>query len=185
MEPPAPSSEIVAPEALGPEAFAPKAATSLDLMSWKGWRTAAVSGLGGFLVILLLAQAGDLTHAALLIAPFGASCVLVFALPQSPLAQPRNVIGGHLISAAVGLAVFALLGAHPWSLALGVGLAITAMQLTGTLHPPAGANPIVVILAKAGWLFLLTPVLAGTIVIVAVAFAYHRWGSRRAYPSRP
>jgi CBS-domain-containing membrane protein len=77
-----------------------------------------------------------------------------------------------------------LLGAHPWSFALGVGLAITAMQITGTVHPPAGADPIVVILAKAGWLFLLSPVLIGTLTIVAVAFAYHRWGSRRVYPNK-
>ena len=120
-----------------------------------------------------------------LIAPFGASCVLVFALPQSPLAQPRNVIGGHLVSAAVGLLVFTLLGAHPWSFAIGVGLAITAMQITGTLHPPAGADPIVVILAKAGWLFLASPILIGAVVIVLGGIIFHKTVSRRDYPTRP
>ncbi|HZC18028.1 MAG TPA: HPP family protein, partial [Caulobacteraceae bacterium] len=138
-------------------ALAPKGISQAHLASWPAWRTALVSGLGGTLAIFILAEASDLAHAALLIAPFGASCVLVFALPQSPLAQPRNVIGGHLISAVVGLAAYALLGAHPWSFAIGVGLAIAAMQITGTVHPPAGADPIVVILAKAGWLFLLSP----------------------------
>ncbi len=145
---------------------------------------AAVSGLGGFVVILLLAQATASFHSALLIAPFGASCVLVFALPHSPLAQPRNVIGGHLISATIGILVFALLGATPWSLALAVGLAIALMELTGTLHPPAGADPIVVIMAKAGWVFLLSPVLVGAVLIVAIAFAYHRILSRRPYPMK-
>jgi len=165
-------------------ALAPKSATRSRLTSAGAWRTAIVSGLGGAMAILILAGAGDLVHAPLLIAPFGASCVLVFALPQSPLAQPRNVIGGHLISAAVGLATYALLGAHPWSFAIGVGAAIAAMQNTGTVHPPAGADPVVVILAKAGWLFLLSPVLVGTLAIVAVALVYHRWGSGRAYPSK-
>ncbi|MEJ1970581.1 MAG: HPP family protein [Rhizomicrobium sp.] len=145
---------------------------------------AAVSGLGGFIVIFLLAQATASLHAVLLIAPFGASCVLVFALPQSPLARPRNVIGGHLISATTGVCVYALFGAVPWSFGFAVGLAIALMELTGTLHPPAGADPIVVLLAKAGWTFILSPVLAGAVLIVAIAFAYHRVLSQRPYPIR-
>lgn len=146
--------------------------------------TAAVSGLGGFATIYLLAQLSASLDAVLLIAPFGASCVLVFAIPQSPLAQPRNVIGGHFISALVGLAVLSLLGVSPLSYALAVGVAIATMQLTGTLHPPAGADPIVVLLAGAGWHFLLTPILAGTLAIVVTAIIYHRWISKRPYPSR-
>ena len=148
------------------------------------WIGAGIGGLGGFIVIFLLAQLTASFHTLLLIAPFGASCVLVFALPQSPLAQPRNVIGGHLISATVGLGVFALLGAVPLSYGLGVGLAIAAMELTGTLHPPAGADPIVVILAKASWPFLFSPVLVGALAIVIIAFVYHRGVSRRNYPYR-
>jgi CBS-domain-containing membrane protein len=168
-----------------PAAMAPKSVLRSHLTSWPAWRTALVSGLGGFVVIFLLAEAADLGRWALLIAPFGASCVLVFALPQSPLAQPRNVIGGHLISAAVGLIAFTLLGAHPWSFAIGVGLAITAMQITGTLHPPAGADPIVVILAKAGWLFLASPILIGAAAIVLGGIIFHKTVSRRDYPTKP
>ncbi len=145
---------------------------------------AALSGLGGFVVIFLLAQASASLHIALLIAPFGASCVLVFALPHSPLAQPRNVIGGHVLSAAVGVCAYAFFGTAPWSSALAVGLAIALMELTGTLHPPAGADPIVALLAKAGWTFILSPVLAGAVLIVVVAFAYHRILSQRPYPIR-
>jgi len=143
---------------------------------------AAISGFGGFIMIFLLAQATASLHTALLIAPFGASCVLVFALPHSPLARPRNVIGGHLVSATVGVCAYALFGAAPWSFGIGVGFAIALMELTSTLHPPAGADPIVVILAKAGWTFLLSPVLAGAVLIVAAAFAYHRVLSQRPYP---
>lgn len=145
---------------------------------------ALVSGLGGFVTIYLLARISASFDIVLLVAPFGASCVLVFALPQSPLAQPRNVIGGHLISAFVGLAVLSLFGVSPATFALAVGLAIFAMQLTGTLHPPAGADPIVVMIAGAGWSFLLTPFLVGTIAIVMVAYVYHRFVSKRSYPHR-
>jgi CBS-domain-containing membrane protein len=148
----------------------------------RAWSTAALSGLGGFIVIYLLALLTADFHTPLLIAPFGASCVLVFALPQSPLAQPRNVIGGHLVSTIVGLAAFALLGAQPLSFGIAVGVAIAAMELTGTLHPPAGADPIVVLLAKASWPFLLSPVLVGAITIVVLGFVYHRAISRRRYP---
>jgi CBS-domain-containing membrane protein len=88
-----------------------------------------------------MVKSRELTGLTLLVAPFGASCVLVVALPASPLARPRNVIGGHLIATGAGLCVFTLLGAGPLTLALGVGLAISAMLLTGTLHPPARANP--------------------------------------------
>jgi CBS-domain-containing membrane protein len=148
------------------------------------WSTAALSGLGGFIAIYLLALLTADFHTLLLIAPFGASCVLVFALPQSPLAQPRNVIGGHLISTTVGLAAFVLLGSQPLSFGIAVGVAIAAMELTGTLHPPAGADPIVVLLAKASWPFLLSPVLVGAIAIVILGFIYHRAISRRSYPTK-
>lgn len=110
-------------------------------------RAAAIAGLGGFIVIFALAELSKLSGAALLIAPFGASCVLVFALPASPLAQPRNVIGGHLVSTAVGLVAFMVFGTTPLGFATGVGLAIAAMLLTRTTHPPAGAS----------WSFLLAP----------------------------
>ena len=146
------------------------------------WIGAGIAGLGGFVVIFILAQLTASFHSALLIAPFGASCVLVFGLPQSPLAQPKNVIGGHLISTVVGLAVFYILGASPLSFGLGVGIAIVAMLLTGTTHPPAGADPIVVILAKVAWPFLFSPVLIGAVAIVVIGLIYHRLVSRRRYP---
>ncbi len=143
---------------------------------------ALLSGIGGFVTIYVLSRLSAGLGVLMLVAPFGASCVLVFALPQSPLAQPRNVIGGHLISSLIGVVVFALLGAHPLTYAVAVGLAISAMQITGTLHPPAGADPIVVLAAGASWKFLLTPILAGTVLIVLVAYGYHRFVSRRQYP---
>ncbi|WP_079418377.1 HPP family protein [Paenibacillus ferrarius] len=141
-----------------------------------------IPGIGGFLAILLCSLIGDAAHAALLMAPLGASCVIAFALPQSPLAQPRSLIGGHVLSTLVGLSALAAFGVHAWSLALAVGAAITLMQLTRTLHPPAGADPLLVMLTGAGWGFLLTPVLLGAALLVLVALAYHR-ATQTRYPT--
>lgn len=165
--------------------------TEINSLSEQTWSTrigrrmrpAIISGVGGFLAIYGLSQLSATLGVLLLVAPFGASSVLVFALPQSPLAQPKNVIGGHLISAFIGIAVFALLGAQPLSFALAVGLAIAAMQATDTLHPPAGADPIVVLATGASWSFLAVPILVGTVLIVAAAYCYHRFVSRRPYPN--
>ncbi|WP_375456813.1 HPP family protein [uncultured Methylobacterium sp.] len=131
-----------------------------------------MAGLGGFGVIFLLAELTVRFDAGLLIAPFGASCVLVFGLPHSPLARPRNVVGGHLISTAMGLIAFSLLGSTPMAFGIGVGSAIVAMAMTGTVHPPAGADPIVVILTGASWSFLAVPVLSGAVTIVAAGMLF-------------
>jgi CBS-domain-containing membrane protein len=81
------------------------------------------------------------------LASFGASCVLIFGFPDSPLSQPRNVIGGHFLASLVGLTFLALFGAHWWSMALAVGTAIAVMLLTRTAHAPAGSNPLIVMLS--------------------------------------
>lgn len=141
-----------------------------------------VSGLGGALAIWLLATLTQSLGHLLLIAPFGASCVLLFALPASPLARPRNVVGGHFITALMGLLALTLLGDGVLAMGVGVGLGIAAMQFTGTLHPPAGGNPLVVIMTGAGWSFLVLPVLIGTLILLAMAFAYHRLVSKRVWP---
>jgi len=142
------------------------------------WRNAMLAGIGGALAIGALASANAVAVLPLLIPPFGASCVLVFAVPASPFARPRNVIGGHLISAAMGLMAVTLLGTGPLGMAAGVGLAIAAMMLSDTVHPPAGANPIVVALSNPGWSFLLAPVLAGAATIVVLGLAYNHARSR-------
>ncbi|MBS7705102.1 HPP family protein [Chelatococcus asaccharovorans] len=153
------------------------------VFSPKNLLEALVSAGGGFVTVFLLAWLSAKAEAPLLIAPFGASCVLVFALPQSPLAQPRNVIGGHLVATTAGLIAWMLVGATPLGFALGVALAIAGMILTKTVHPPAGGDPIVVILASASWSFLAVPVLVGTLAIVLIGVAYHRAVSGKIYPT--
>jgi CBS-domain-containing membrane protein len=108
--------------------------------------------------------------------------VLVFVLPGSPLAQPRNVIGGHLVSTVMGLLAMALLGHGPLAMGAGVAAAIMGMMLTRTLHPPAGGDPVLVILSSAPISFLLKPMLLGTVAIVLIGIAYHRLVAGRAYP---
>jgi CBS-domain-containing membrane protein len=90
------------------------------------------------------------------------------------------LIGGHLVSAAVGLAVVALLGPGPWAAALAVGLAMLAMNLTGTFHPPAGIDPLVVAVHGMSWSFLLAPVAASALLLALFAFVWHNLVRRGA-----
>lgn len=146
----------------------------------------ATAGAGGILAILCLGSLAGLTELPALIAPFGATSALLFALPASPLAQPRNVIGGHTIAAASGLAMFSIFGPGLLTAAFGVGLAIFLMIQTETMHPPAGANPVVIAaLGTATWSFLLAPILLGTLILVAIAVAFHHFLSGQRYPARP
>lgn len=138
-------------------------------------------GVGGFIAIWVTSMLGNISDVAFLMAPFGASCVLVFLLPSSPLAQPKNVILGHLLSTFIGLVILQTVGNSSWSIALGVGLAIILMNVCKVVHPPAGGDPILVIMTGSSWTFLVTPVLVGTIVVVAIGYAYHKL-NRVPYP---
>jgi CBS-domain-containing membrane protein len=130
---------------------------------------ALFSGLGASLAIGVLSYADtEILNAALLMAPFGATTVLVFGVPDSPLAQPKNVIFGHLLTAFIGVVFVQFVGVTPLSLAMATGLAVSMMLLTKTTHPPAGANPLLIMLTGQSWGFLFTPVLIGAVVIVLV-----------------
>ncbi|MBJ6907423.1 HPP family protein, partial [Vibrio cholerae] len=89
-------------------------------------------------------------------------------VPNSPLAQPKNVIFGHLITAFIGVIFTQYIGVSAISLAVATGLAVSAMLITKTTHPPAGANPLLIMLSGQGWSFLFTPVLLGAVIIVLV-----------------
>ena len=155
----------------------PAAEPSSGTVQWlraRPWRNALLGGAGGFFAIALLAAVGDATNIPLIVAPFGASCALVFGVPASQFARPYNVIGGHLISATLGLLAASLIAWPSLAMPTGVALAIAGMLLTDSMHPPAGADPIVIVLGHAAWPFLLTPVLVGTLVIVLVGALFHR-----------
>lgn len=143
-----------------------------------------VRGLvGGFLGILLLMYLTKWSGSSWIMAPFGATCVLLFALPASPLAQPRNIIGGHLISTFIGLLFINLMGESILSVSLAVGLSIAAMQALRITHAPAGADPIVIILSGIyGFDFLLNPVLSGSVALVMVGIVVNNAGTNLRWP---
>lgn len=128
-----------------------------------------IAGIGASIAIGALSYFDhSFYNLALLMAPFGATTVLVFGVPDSPLAQPKNVILGHLLTAFVGVFFVQFIGVTPISLALATGIAVTLMLVTKTTHPPAGANPILIMLSGQSWGFLITPVLIGAVIIVLI-----------------
>ncbi|KPZ64199.1 HPP family protein [Pseudoalteromonas sp. P1-16-1b] len=134
-------------------------------------KSALIAGVFSTFVLAFLAwlnYMGD--YGIWLMAPFGATAVLVFGVPQSPLAKPKNVIGGHMLTAMIGV-VFSYYSADSAiMIGLAVGIAITLMMITKTIHPAAGANPILIIESSQSWDFLIMPVLAGTVFIVVCGF---------------
>jgi uncharacterized membrane protein YgaE (UPF0421/DUF939 family) len=141
-----------------------------------------LSYVGSFLGIAALAYISVGTSYPLIAAPFGAAAVLVFAVPSSPLAQPRNLILGNSIGAVVGIIMVHLFGSEPWVMALAVATAIKLMQITRTLHPPGGAVALVGVMSHAQWAFLFTPVLTGSIVLLLCTWIFNNLMPGRSYP---
>lgn len=172
---------------------------------WRKWRGTTASSpprihsdeifwswLGSLFGIGLLAWLGARYFAPrdlpLLIGSFGASAVLVFGAPRSPLAQPRNLVGGHVISALIGVLCWQLFHAWPaLAQALAVATAIVGMQLTRTLHPPGGATALIATLGtpgieKLGFWFAFLPALIGPLLLLFVALVINNLPKTRRYP---
>lgn len=151
------------------------------------------SFLGSFVGIAILGfvQSHYLlqTDNVLLIGSFGASSVLIYGAIQSPLAQPRNLIGGHVISALVGVTVSQLVGDIYWlATALAVSLSILAMQYTKTMHPPGGATALIAVIGSEkiidlGYLYVLFPVFTGVGIMLLVALIFNNLTPNRRYPT--
>ena len=144
----------------------------------------AIAGLGAAIAIGAMEWFSLAAHYPLVIIPFATSIVLVIGSPDAEPAQPRALIGGHVLATLVGLSVLQLTGPNAWAAAAAVGLAILAMYVTGTFHPPAGINPLLVISNNLSWSFLFAPVLAGALLLTAFAYLWHRWVRRRPWPQR-
>jgi len=143
------------------------------------WVKAALGGILGLATVIMLSEWSGVP---LLVAPLGASAVLLFGLPDSPLSQPANVVGGHVIATLLALGLDHLLPPSGWSMALAVGVVIGLLGVLRLTHPPAGADPIVVMMAHPDWDFLFTPVLLGSVVPVLMALLIHRLPPRSVYP---
>ncbi len=151
------------------------------------------AGLGAFIGLALagafiLAPTVDLELGLYLVAPFGASSVLLFAVPNSPLAQPWSAIIGNVVAALIAVAVCLIIQDPMLRIAVSVGLALTAIILCRALHPPAGAVAMTVAMSpdavqELGFMFALMPIGIGTVVLVLIAMAYGRLTGRH-YPFR-
>jgi CBS-domain-containing membrane protein len=128
---------------------------------------------GGVVAIGLMEAFSIETMFPLVAIPFVTSIVVVLGSPKAVPAQPRALVGGHLVSTIVGLLIVKLCGPSSWAAALAVGAAMVAMHLTGTFHPPAGIDPMVVVVNNMSWGFLLMPIVAGSVLLLLFAFAWH------------
>ena len=150
------------------------------------------SWIGGFIGVALVAWINQLyfagSDAGLLIGSFGASAVLVYGAVRSPLAQPRNLVGGHIISAAIGVTAWILFQRVPWlAAAMAVSSAIAAMHLTRTLHPPGGATALVAVIGSErihdlGYFYVLIPATVGPLLLLLVALLVNNIPGTRRYP---
>ncbi len=141
-----------------------------------------IAAIGGFLCILILSFLHNFNDIYIWLIPsFGATLVLVMSVHESPLAQPKNIFFGHVLSGVSGLIVLTFIGSNMFCLGLGVALAIFIMMITHTVHPPAGGNPLIVILGDQTISFILIPLAAGSIVIILFAIIYNKIANR-SYP---
>lgn len=150
------------------------------------------SWVGGFFGIAAVALINynvlEETDLVMIIGSFGASAVLIYGAPKSPLAQPRNLIGGHIVSAIIGVVAYQLLQAHMWLAAsVAVATAIAAMHATKTLHPPGGATALIAVIGSAkihalGYLYVIIPAGAGATIMLAIALLVNNISKNRNYP---
>jgi CBS domain-containing membrane protein len=151
------------------------------------------SFLGSFIGIGILAYIQSIhfkgNDAVYLIGSFGASSVLVYGIIQSPFSQPRNLVGGHVISALIGVTVHKLVPDIIWLAApLAVSFSIISMQMTKTLHPPGGATALIAVIGSdkiksLGYMYVLSPVLMGVLILLFIALIFNNMTSSRTYPS--
>jgi len=150
------------------------------------------SWIGAFLGISSVAYAHynilSQTDLVMIIGSFGASAVLIYGAIESPLAQPRNLIGGHFFSALIGVAAYQLFNSHMWlSAAVAVATAIAIMHATKTLHPPGGATALIAVVGSQkihdlGYLYALMPAGLGAVIMMFVALLVNNIPKSRKYP---
>jgi len=160
----------------------PRVSTQEIVWSWAG----AFLGIGALAWVNQLFFTGS--DLSLMLGSFGASAVLVYGATRSPLAQPRNLVGGHFLSAIVGVLCWKLLHHYPWlAEATAVATAIAVMHLTRTLHPPGGATALIAVIGspaihELGFWYVLMPATLGPLILLAVAVVVNNVPATRHYP---
>lgn len=150
------------------------------------------SWIGSFLGISSVAYINynrlEQTDLVMIIGSFGASAVLIYGAIKSPLAQPRNLIGGHVFSAVIGVACFQFLNPHMWLAAsISVATAIAFMHATKTLHPPGGATALIAVIGSdkihdLGYWYAIIPAGTGAIIMLVIALLVNNIPKSRRYP---
>jgi CBS-domain-containing membrane protein len=151
------------------------------------------AGLGAFFGIAVIAWAAELgigaTDSIFLIGSFGATAVLLYAAPTAVFSRARNVVGGHVLSALVGVAVMQTSVGPQWlAAALAVSIAVMAMQITHTVHPPGGATALIAVIGsprikELGFAYAVFPVLAGVLMMLGVAYLSATLGRASKLPA--
>tara|TARA_B100001123_G_scaffold4874_1_gene6359 strand:+ start:446 stop:913 length:468 start_codon:yes stop_codon:yes gene_type:complete len=119
-----------------------------------------------------------------LIASFGSTMVLLFGYPESPFAQPKNIFFGHLVTASVGVIFVNFIPLPLYlSIPLAVGMAVGLMILLNVTHPPAGGNPVIVLMGSASYNYLLSPIIFGSIILIIFGVILNRFIAKKKYPS--
>lgn len=156
-----------------------------------------ISGLGALLGIVAVywltrwtfpEHAAGAVGGALMVTSMGASAVLLFAVPQGALSQPWAVVGGHLLSAVIGVSCQKLFPGHAWTAALAVGLAVLGMYYLRCIHPPGGATALAAVIGgpevhALGYHYVLMPILINVVAILAMAIAFNALFPWRRYPA--
>ena len=157
----------------------------MNLFKDVNFKEATLAALGALICISFIAYIdnADGKNAWLLIPPFGATMVLVMAVHQSPLAQPKNIFFGHTLSALSGVIIYMILGISFISVGVAVALSVWVMMITKTVHPPAGAMPILAIYQAKTFSFVLIPVALGASIIIIFAIIYNKI-LKRNYPTK-
>ena len=127
----------------------------------------------------------ETSYGLFLAGSFGSSMVLLFGYPESPFAQPKNVFFGHFVTSLVGILILKFIPLDQFlQIAIAVGLGIFVMILLDVTHPPAGGNPIVIILGAASYDFLINPIIFGSIIIIVYAIILNRFILKKNYPNK-
>ena len=142
------------------------------------------SGIGAIIAMLAVGLLAGATGIPFLIAPFGATAVLIFGHPKSPLAQPANVIGGYLLAAVVASIALWLFPGSWIAAVIATGATIALMPVLRVTHPPAGAIPLVAFASHFAMPLLVEVVLAGSLLMIAIGVLHHYIPPRQQYPLR-
>ena len=153
-------------------------------MNKENFIKSSIAGIFSFITIGILTLLTYKTNYGLfLVASFGSSMVLLYGYPESPFAKPKNILFGHLITSLIGILFYNFIPLPIYILIpLAVGLGVGLMILLDVTHPPAGGNPIIVILGSVSFDYLFSPILTGCLIIIAFGILLNKFVAKKKYP---